>query len=183
MEGYFLIPNEESYIQAKSLLHKRYGDPFSVAGALRDKLDDWPRIGGRDAIGLRKLAEFLRQCSKAMLSIPSLNILNDCQENKKILGKLPEWLVTRWSRTAATFKEKNNDYPPFNIFSDFVTHEADIACDPVTGYIGSKASSERNQKSLTRVTGLRSMNTNVSEGRNVPCVLGKVITLMTVDLF
>ena len=75
---------------------------------------------------------------------------------KKILGKSPEWLVTRWSRIAATFKEENNDYPPFNVFSNFITREADIACDPVTGYIGSRASSERNQKSLIRGTGLQS---------------------------
>ena len=146
-------------------LHKRYGDPFSIAGAFRDKLDNLPRLVGRDAIGLRKLADFLRQCSTAMLSISSLDILNDCRENKKNLGKLPEWLVTRWSRTAATFKEENNDYPPFNVFSNFITLEADIACDPVTGYIGSRASSERNQKSLIRGTGLQSLNTNVSKGR------------------
>ena len=44
VEGYFLIPTDDAYEKAKRLLEERYGDPFVVITAFRDKLDTWPKI-------------------------------------------------------------------------------------------------------------------------------------------
>ena len=33
-----------------------------------------------------------------------LDVLNDDRENRKLLGKLPDWLVTRWARFVSTGK-------------------------------------------------------------------------------
>ena len=61
-----------------------------------------------------------------------LNILNDSCENRKMLSKLPEWLVNRWSRCVAQHKEKSGEFPAFRNSVEFVSKEAKIACDPVT---------------------------------------------------
>ena len=53
--------------------------------------------------------------------------LNDKRENRKILMKLPDWLVNRWA--VMIWKTEYSTFPPFTEFSKFVSLEADIACD------------------------------------------------------
>lgn len=79
-----------------SLLDQRYGDPFIISSAFRDKLDKWPKIASRDGPGLQKFSDFLRQCYTAMRSIGNQDVLNDSRENQKMLSRLPDWLVVRW---------------------------------------------------------------------------------------
>ena len=80
------------------MLKKRYGDPFAVAtSTCRKKLESWPRIHPNDGAGLRKYSDFLVQCEKIMERIGSLRILNDDQENRKLVSKLPRWASNRWS--------------------------------------------------------------------------------------
>ena len=131
VEHYFLLPSEDAYDEAKNLLDERYGDPFIVANAYRDKLEKWPKITARDGTGLQKFADFLRQCFTAAQSIGHLDVLNDDRQNKKLLQKLPDWLVTRWCRIVANHREEKKKFPEFKVFVDFIVKEAKIACDPV----------------------------------------------------
>jgi hypothetical protein len=62
-----------------------------------------------------------------MISVPGLEVLNDSFENRKLLSKLPEWLVTRWNRIVVEKKEKSGVFPQFSDFVEFVTKEAKIA--------------------------------------------------------
>ena len=64
-------PLADAYEQARNLLDERFGDPFIVANAFRDKLDAWPDIAPRDGSALRKFADFLRQCNTAMQTTES----------------------------------------------------------------------------------------------------------------
>ncbi|XP_050404672.1 uncharacterized protein LOC126820632 [Patella vulgata] len=132
VESYFLLNTDGAFQDAKNLLEKRFGHPFVIANAFRNKLDSWPKIPPRDGIELRKFADFLRQCEIAMSTINSLQILNDSHENKKLLSKIPEWLVSRWARMVYDWQEEKNRFPPFSLFVRFIAKEADIACDPVT---------------------------------------------------
>ena len=131
VEGLFFIQNEDAYEKAKIMLEKRFGDPFMIADAFRNKIDTWPRIQSRDSQGLRKFTDFLRQCSIAMSTISNLRFLNDDRENRKLLQKCPEWLVNRWARTVSDYKRHIGSYPSFSDFVDFLEKEADIACEPV----------------------------------------------------
>ena len=126
VEALFYFDTETAYSHARQILEERYGNPFLIAEAFRDKLDAWPRVS--DSKGLRRLADFLRQCQTAMLHIQDLQILNDCRENRKLLQKLPEWVVHKWSRIAAG----EALYPTFDRFATFLSKEADIACNPIT---------------------------------------------------
>lgn len=58
-----------------------------------------------------------------MQSIGSLNILNGDRENRKLLSKLPDWLVTPWVRIATQHTEETNAFPPFKTFMDFIVKE------------------------------------------------------------
>ncbi|XP_038074806.1 uncharacterized protein LOC119742710 [Patiria miniata] len=162
VRGFSLVNDESAYKEAKRALDKRYGDPFIVSNAFRDKLDSWPTVAPKDAFGLRRLSDFLRQCQTAMEKNGNLNHLNDERENRKILAKLPDWLIGRWGRTVANWKEKNGSYPPFQTFASFVEKEANIACDPVTSVHSLREERYDRKKSHA---GARSFSTSVSTDR------------------
>jgi hypothetical protein len=60
VESYFLLSSGNSYDEGRSLLDKRYGDPYILANAFREKLEKWPTIAARDGHGLRCFADILR---------------------------------------------------------------------------------------------------------------------------
>ena len=117
--------------------------------AFRDHLAAWPKIPYRDIIAFRRFADFLRQCQTAMQSMNSLNILNDDRENRKILAKLPDYLVTRWGGTVANWKQQGRGFPPFCEFQSFVGIKADIACDPITSFQSLKVESSKSSRNFT----------------------------------
>ncbi|XP_070556646.1 uncharacterized protein [Ptychodera flava] len=150
--GCFLLRSEQAYEEAKAILNERYGNPFTVTEAFRNKIETWPRISGKDSMALRKFSDFLKQCQVAMKDIPDLAVLNDVRENRKMLQKLPDWVVTRWSRVVARVKKLTNTYPPFENFVGFIQEEADIACDPLTSLGSLRPSTDKDQQGTSNGT-------------------------------
>ena len=96
---YFLtLDDKEAYEKAKNTLVRRFGDKFKVAEAYRTKLNKWPVIKHGDGEGLQKFSDFLEHCRAAMNSIHYLKCLDDPEENRKMMSKLPRSVADRWSR-------------------------------------------------------------------------------------
>jgi len=133
IEGFVVLSTDSAYDEAKKLLKERFGDNFIVASAFRQKLHDWPKISGNDAGGLTKLSDFLQQCQAVMRVNTYLKILDDCHENQGILKKLPDWIITRWSRVVSDWIDMHGNFPPFSEFCKFIWKEARIANNPITG--------------------------------------------------
>ena len=74
-----------------------------------------------DNVGLRKFADYLRQCEAAKRDIRSLSVLDDDLENRKMLENLPNRLVTRWGQKVVDVQEADNRYPRFSEFVTYVT--------------------------------------------------------------
>lgn len=91
----------------------------------------WHKISVNDPIALREFADFLQGCVEAIPHVKGLAILIDCEENHKLLKKLPEWMVRRWSRIVVEEQDKSGDYPCFAHFTEFLQKEARIACNPI----------------------------------------------------
>ncbi|KAK3726566.1 hypothetical protein QZH41_001952, partial [Actinostola sp. cb2023] len=131
IDGLLLLNSDDAYQKAKEMLSKRFGDPFAIASAYRQKLESWPKIQNSDAKGLRKFTDFLAHCEKAMDGISSLRVLDDDQENRKMAAKLPKWITNRWAREVYQYKEDSGMFPSFKKFVKFLIKESDIANDPV----------------------------------------------------
>ena len=149
IQGLLQVRTPESYNKAKKILANRFGNPFSVGEAYMKKIERWPKILPNDGPGLRRFSDFLVSCKTAMDSIRYLEILNSPAENKKMYGKLPTYIVHRWSRVVqrwTTIDEEDEDnyriqagkldstvhaYPPFSEFCTFLRREADVACNTV----------------------------------------------------
>lgn len=98
LEGTFYRSDEEAYKQAWDALNKRFGHLFVVQRAFRGKLSTWPKIGPKDSLKLREFSDFLISCKNAMPHVQGLRVLDDCEENQKLLLKLPDWVTTSWNR-------------------------------------------------------------------------------------
>ena len=132
VESLLLNPSADSYFEAIALIDKRYGNSYTIACAFKSKIANWPKIGSRDSHGLRKFSDYLKQCEVAARSNPSLRVLNDDTQNRLMLEKLPDWLVSRWARVVHRVRENTQLYPSFAQFVSFLCNEADIACEPLT---------------------------------------------------
>lgn len=69
-----------------------------------------------------------------MPHIKGLNILNDCEENQRLVRKLPDWAAARWNRQATQFMKDSGEFPSFKDFAQFMSSEAEIVCNPITSF-------------------------------------------------
>lgn len=76
LEEYFYNNSQTAYDNARKVLEERYGNPFTMQKAFRDKAS-WPKISPKDPIALRDFGDFLQGCRDAIPHVPSLSILND----------------------------------------------------------------------------------------------------------
>ncbi|XP_056292769.1 uncharacterized protein LOC130207974 [Pseudoliparis swirei] len=179
VEGYFLIDSEDSYHAAWNVLKERYGEPFVIAKAFRDKLHAWPKLAPKESDDLRRFVDFLRSCDFAIAHNESLKVLNDAIENQKLTAKLPDWLSTRWNRRATQYQLEHRRFPSFNYFVTFLSMEASIACNPITSYNALRQSEPdkakiKNQTPLSyknQTVGAKIFTTNTSERNSHMCVM------------
>ena len=148
-----------AFNEAKETLDRRYGNPFLISEAIRDKLYKWPTIKPGDGLGLRAFADYLQQCNMAMKTVDGLSILNDCRENRRLLAKLPDCLIQRWSRIVS---KESTCYPTFSRFALFITKEADIMCNPMLSNI-KPYSPEQKQPQSRAHSSVRTMATVTDE--------------------
>ena len=88
----------DAYDKAKKILIDRFGNQFIAVDACRKRINGWPKIQPTHGQGLRKFADFLQHCHTAMNIVQYLNVLNNPDENQKMIKKLPSQVVVRWSR-------------------------------------------------------------------------------------
>lgn len=148
IRGLLSLDSAEAYTEARKILAERYGNPFLVTDAYRKRINEWPKIPPNDGLSLRKFSDFLLHCQTATKEIKYLKVLDDPDENQKMLRKLPRYLVDRWGREVDRWltkepeeltgggsinqmRKSDSSYPPFSAFCKFLKRESRIACNPV----------------------------------------------------
>ncbi|KAL3991912.1 RAB6A-GEF complex partner protein 1 [Sarotherodon galilaeus] len=132
------------------------GEPLCVLEGtfyqtFRGKLSSWPKIGPKESLKLGELSDFLISCKNAMPHVQGLKVLDDSEENQKILLKLPDWATTRWNCYVTKLLDEEKAYPGFAEFADFVAEEAHIACNPVSSLFALKNTFEKPEKEQKRL--------------------------------
>ncbi|XP_073463012.1 uncharacterized protein [Aquarana catesbeiana] len=148
LEGNFYRTDEEAYKQAWEKLNARYGHPFLVQRAFREKLNNCPKIGPKEHFKLQEYGDFLQACSNAIPHVRRLEVLNDYLENHRMLTKLPEEVASRWNRYVTEQLDLSKNLTSFEKFSEFVNKEARIACNPVTASYALKSLEERPERDI-----------------------------------
>lgn len=162
INGYFVLGTSDAYNKPRTVLKQRFGSEFAIADAFRDKLENWPKITGKGGDQLQRFADFLYQCVAAMESMPELSFLNDNRENRKLIQKLPDWLINRWARIIAYTKQDKGRYPTFTEFTEFIATEATIAAEPLTNFKQPTTTPNEKPKNV------RAFNTSASNTQSKP---------------
>ncbi|XP_052388504.1 uncharacterized protein LOC127934956 [Carassius gibelio] len=176
LKGSFYRKDEQAYQQAWEKLNARYGHSFVAQRAFREKLNRWPKIGASEYVKLREFSDFLQSCSDAMPHIKGLQVLNDCEENQKILVKLPNWVTSRWNRYVTKQLDQDKDYPSFSEFASFVSKEARIACNPVSSLYALKICEEKPFKEIKRLR-VNRLATTVND-LDAACAMGNTSNII-----
>lgn len=153
ISGLLLLETSDAYLWAKKILADRFGNPFFVADAYRKKISERLKIPPNDDPSLRRFSDFLIHCQTATRTIKYLKSLDDPEENQKMVGKRPRYLIDRWSREVDRWLSKEQDEqdhgqetlqatptgetanPSFAVFCQFLEREARIACNPPCDYV------------------------------------------------
>lgn len=61
-----------------------------------------------------------------MPHVKGLEILSDCEENQKLVQKVPDWLASRWNRLVTVALMEGKEFPTFEDFANFVSVEAEM---------------------------------------------------------
>lgn len=67
-------------------------------------------------------------------AIPHVNcpvILNDCEENKKLLRKQPECIVRKWSWIVVDELDTSGIYPGFAYITEYLSRKARLFCNGI----------------------------------------------------
>ena len=158
-------------------MERRFGHSFKIQEAFRERLERWPKIGHKDGEALQKYAYILRSCLDAKPYVKGLSVLDDCKENQKMTSKLPDWVITRWSRMVSESLEQSTEYPTFEQFVVFVEKEARAACHRVAsisavkgaGLTYSKHQTAKDKSFRSLVTDQKSRSTKIIDRTNKLC--------------
>ena len=126
IQGCIHLESDLGYQQAKQLLTKRFGDPYRILSAYRNKLHEMKPIKHADSLSLRQLYTFLTKSSHVVTDY------FDTPENICIvISKLPGNLRDRWNRNVYQIRKNNHREPIFKDLIDFVDKETTLADDPL----------------------------------------------------
>ena len=123
-----------SYNNARSLLHRYYGNEVILAQKYLDKLDQWPNIKSEDAKALDEFALCLTTCLNMLPNNSYLNQLNTWKEIKTLVMKLPFDMRKTFRNKAAAMQTKALPVT-FSTFVKFVQLQAESLKVPVFGDI------------------------------------------------
>ena len=128
IKGLLSLNTQDAYDQAMALLERRYGDPFLVAQACKEKIMNWPAIKSGQGRELRKFSDHLQYCLVAMNTIQYMEYLNSQDANSLILTKLPRDIVGKWCRRIHKAVKTEQRFPLFSEFCSFIEDQADTTC-------------------------------------------------------
>ncbi|XP_044158322.1 uncharacterized protein LOC122944157 [Bufo gargarizans] len=114
-------------------LEQTYGSPEAIENALLKRLENFPRISGKDNIEFQRLSDLLLevQLAKTDPKLPGLSYLDTARGVNPIICKLPHGLQEKWIQVGSSYKRENKvSFPPFSYFCNFVRNIADTKNDP-----------------------------------------------------
>lgn len=175
VKGFLTGNSPDAFNQAIRKLDERYGDTYAFGENLLRDLEKFPKIQSNNPSALRHFSDRLQIVKGHVSSIPSLQFLNSPTENRRLVDKLPSYLVNTWRRKVVEHQRNHGEYPSFLVFASFIETEAEISnqvnlvgAGPKHNDSSSSSSGKDkpfNQKAFAHQTATSSDNQNVSANK------------------
>ncbi|XP_071958625.1 uncharacterized protein [Antedon mediterranea] len=135
MRSCLSMSDDKGYVEARRLLKERYGQAYKIAAAHVQLLLDWPIIKVEDGIALQRFSTQLTSCANTLQEIGYLSKLDNPDNLRKIIERLPYRLRLRWREVVDTIIVKEKRDVNIKDITKFVTDKARVATHPVFGKI------------------------------------------------
>ena len=131
ISGLLGLRTEDAYRRARKVLKERFGEPFKIYEAYRERLKTWPICV--TSTDLQEYSDFLVMTQETMKTVKYLNEFSTFSAVRELAARLPTFYSNKWRESAKRIEMKNGEYT----FSDFVDFSQDAARDanhPVFSY-------------------------------------------------
>ena len=106
MRSCLSMHEDKGYAEARKLLRERYGQNYRIAAAHVQQLIEGPPIKNEDGTALQQFSVQLTSCTNTLEKIGYLDKLNNSDNLKKIIDRLPYAMRVRWRDTVDRIIEK-----------------------------------------------------------------------------
>lgn len=96
MKSCLVMREDEGYLEAKRLLRERYGQNYKIAAAHVQRLTEGPVIKTEDGAALQQFSIQLTSCVNTLREIGYINKLDNPDNLKKIIDRLPYSMRLKW---------------------------------------------------------------------------------------
>ncbi len=135
MKSCLSMRSEDGYYEARRLLKERYGQNYRIATAYIKKLIDGPAIKADEGTMLQEFSVQLSSCVNTLKEIDCVSKLNNPDNLKKIIDRLPYGMRLRWRDVVDNIIERDNRDVTIEDVTDFVISKARSATHPVFGKV------------------------------------------------
>ena len=135
MKSCLSMREDEGYQEARRLLKERYGQSYKIAAAHVKRLVDGPAIRADDGSALQQFSIQLTSCVNTLREIGYISKLDNHDNLKKIIDRLPYSLRVKWRDTVDRIVETDGRDVTVTDIMKFVTARARAATHPVFGKV------------------------------------------------
>ena len=126
--GLLGLQTDDAYKKARNVLKERFGNPFNIYEAYREKLRAWPVCS--TANELQEFSDFLLMTQETMKAVKYLKEFDNFAAIRELAARLPPYYTNKWREHAKKTDKKNGEYT-FSDFVDFTQEAASDATHPV----------------------------------------------------
>ena len=134
---------EEGYTEARRLLQECYGQNYKIAAAHVKRLVDGPTIRTDDGPALQQFSFQLTSCVNTLKEIGYLNKLDNPDNQKKIIYRLPYSMRVKWRDTVDQIIQREARDVTVADIMKFVTAKARAASNPIFGNVSSEGKTKQ----------------------------------------
>ena len=135
MRSCLSMREREGYAEARRLLKSRYGQSYKIAAAHVQRLVEGPPIKPEDGTALQQFSIQLTSCVNTLEEIGYINKLDNPDNLKKIIDRLPYNFRLKWRDTVDRIMEREGRDVSVKDITEFVIAKARAATHPVFGKI------------------------------------------------
>ena len=135
MKSCLWMREDEGYVEARKLLKERYGQNYRIAAAHVQRLIDGPPIKNEDATALQRFSVQLTSCTNTLEKIGYLSKLDNSENLKKLIDRLPYAMRAKWQETVDHIIRKEARDVTIKDINEFVAARARATTRPIFGNI------------------------------------------------
>ena len=144
ISGSVMLPPEEGYKKAKSILHEMFGQAHIVAASHIDRVTKGSIIRENESEKLMQLARDMENCGMNLNKLGYQSDINSRHNISTIVLRLQKYLHSEWAKEANKFRDQSSE-PDFVALTKFVVNKAKLANTEYSRLVNVKMDWERNK--------------------------------------